>query len=888
VVRSGFLELSSTPGWGNGTVGSFILKNNMKHKPSVSTVNTESVPQLIERAVEAWPDNVAISTDVEALTYRSLHRRTERFAGYLVERGVSRGDAVAICFSRSIEWIIAALGIMRAGAAYIPVDIDWPEVRLRHVLTDSGAKLIVCRDGLISRLNIAVQGIDPFRDAEEINDSRHYAADKSRMDDLAYMIYTSGSSGMPKAVEITHENLSDLVSWHKEAFSINRHDRVSHVTTLSFDAAGWEIWPNLSAGATVCMPKERVRISPESMKEWILNERITVAFVPTSYATPLMTASWPSHTSLRLLLTGGDVLQKAPPAGLPFDVYNNYGPTECTVVATSSRLEPNSGATPPIGRPRKGASIYLLDGDGRLVSDGECGEIYIGGSCVGRGYRNLPELTACHFLPDPFAPEPGHRMFRTGDFGARQADGQIRFVGRIDRQVKLNGKRVELDEVGAALARHPSVEFALVIIENTTEDRKRLVAYFQLKEHIQDVSTKDLSVHLCKILPKFMVPEIFHRVHEVPLSINGKVDVGALSSLSKARALLRTDSDNSTAAVELELLSVIRGLLRDDRIAPRDEFFLAGGDSLFGTALIVSLQSKFGVYLTFDQLFEAGTVERLAVVIAATRRICNRDSALGPRNGTAGDRCKQRNKYPLYWIRPISALMRMIESYHSMVPLTLNPADIERLHTDSSFEAIAERFTQKIIEMDVDGPYCLGGSCRDALLAYEVASQFRKIARPAPILILLDCPGPTSIRLPRPFSPRLRNPGYILKRSAQLGPALTISSICRRIADVRASCPTSSERNRSLETFERTIESSIVKYRPERYEGSALLLLASDHAPHLDLAREWEGMIRTMSVQYFEGHHNDLWKQPQLCEIAAKISAYIRSLDVSEGLSGFC
>jgi amino acid adenylation domain-containing protein len=857
----------------------------MTHKLSIST---GSVPELIERAAEMWPDNLAICQGVEELDYRNLNRRAEHFAGYLVERGVGRGDTVVICLNRSVQWIVSALGIMRAGAAYIPVDIDWPEARLRHVVTDSGAKVAVCRSALIRRLDVAIQGIDPFRDAEDIDKSRFCATDRSRMEDLGYMIYTSGSSGVPKAVEITHANLSDLVNWQKETFGVNCRDRTSQMATLSFDAAVWEIWPNLSLGATICIPNERARISPESMKEWILKEKITVAFVPTSYATPLMAASWPPQTRLRLLLTGGDVLQKAPPKGLPFDVYNNYGPTECTVVATSSRLESKSGTAPTIGRPRKGTSIYLLDGEGRPVLDGECGEIYIGGSCVGRGYRNLPELTTRHFLPDPFAPEPGQKMFRTGDLGVRQADGQIHFLGRIDRQVKINGKRVELDEVGAALAKHPSVEFALVVLENTPEDRKRLVAYFQLKEPAPEPSKKELSAHLYKMLPQFMVPEIFHRVREVPLSLNGKVDVGSLPSLIATEVTARPERHVSRAAVEVELLSIVRALLNDDKITPKDEFFLVGGDSLFGTELILSLQSKIGVDLTFDQLFEAGTVERLADVITACPRIGACKPAIGKRSGAVEDTRKRRLKYPLIWIRPIPSLMRMFESHRTIVPLTPNLADIEKLSTDSSFETIAERFTQKLIDLNISGPYCLGGCCRDALLAYEVASQFRKLGHPAPILILLDCPGPASIRLPRPFTPKLRNFGYILKRSVRLGPTATIAKICSRISDARTSCPSSKDRCRSLETFERTIEASIIKYRPERYDGSALLLLATDRAPHLDLASEWDGMVRTMSVQYFEGHHNDLWKQPQMREIVAKISSYISLLDGNGDLGTAC
>ena len=277
------------------------------------------------------------------------------------------------------------------------------------------------------------------------------------------MIYTSGSTGVPKGVEITHANLSHLVRWHRDTFSVTRQDRASHLAGLGFDAAVWEIWPHLAAGATVCLADDAVRSSPELMQQWMIRERVTIGFVPTVHAAPMMAMEWPATTALRVLLTGGDVLHHAPPAQLPFDVVNNYGPTECTVVATSSVLKPGSHGAPPIGRPIAGTSVYLLDEYGEQVPDGSTGEIYIGGSGVGRGYRNLPESTERSFLPDPFAGASGARMYRTGDRGVRRPDGEIEFRGRLDRQTKIRGQRVELDEIGSILTHHPSIDFATAI-----------------------------------------------------------------------------------------------------------------------------------------------------------------------------------------------------------------------------------------------------------------------------------------------------------------------------------------------------------------------------------------------------------------------------------------
>ena len=274
-----------------------------------------------------------------------------------------------------------------------------------------------------------------------------------------------------------------LIRWHRDAFRVTRQDRASHLAGLGFDAAVWEIWPHLAAGATVCLAHDAVRSSPELMQQWMIRERVTIAFVPTVHAASMMAMDWPSTTALRLLLTGGDVLHQTPAAQLPFDVVNNYGPTECTVVATSSVLKPKSHGTPPIGRPIVGASVYLLNERGERVPDGSIGEIYIGGAGVGRGYRNLPESTERSFLPDPFAEASGARMYRTGDRGVRRPDEEIEFHGRLDRQTKVRGQRVELDEIASTLTRHPGLDYATAIT-NTSEGRENeLVAYVLPKDN---------------------------------------------------------------------------------------------------------------------------------------------------------------------------------------------------------------------------------------------------------------------------------------------------------------------------------------------------------------------------------------------------------------------
>jgi acyl-coenzyme A synthetase/AMP-(fatty) acid ligase/acyl carrier protein len=426
--------------------------------------------------------------------------------------------------------------------------------------------------------------------------------------------YTSGSTGVPKGVEITHANLCQLIRWHRDTFRVTPQDRASHLAGLGFDAAVWEIWPHLCAGATVCLVDDAVRSSPELIQQWMIRERVTIAFVPTVHAAPMMAMEWPATTALRLLLTGGDVLHHAPAVQLPFDVVNNYGPTECTVVATSALIKPGSHGTPPIGRPIAGASIYLLNEHGEQVPDGSTGEIYIGGSGVGRGYRNLPDSTKQSFLPDPFAGAPGARMYRTGDRGVRRPDGEIEFCGRLDRQMKIRGQRVELDEITSVLAHHPSVDFATVITNIGERGENELVAYV-LPKNACVLTVHELQKHLLRSLPDYMIPTIFVRLHALPLSPNGKLDLTMLAKPTDANLLERTAAKAPATPIEEKLLAMVRELLKNGAVMAEDNFFLAGGHSLLGMQLVMRLRDTFGVDLTLQQLFEAPTVERLAVLV---------------------------------------------------------------------------------------------------------------------------------------------------------------------------------------------------------------------------------------------------------------------------------
>jgi|HubBroStandDraft_1064217.scaffolds.fasta_scaffold11582_3 amino acid adenylation domain-containing protein len=559
-------------------------------------------------------DRVALRHGNAILTYRELNRRAGLMAAYLLQSGARPSTAIGVCLERSFDWVVATLAIMRVGAAYVPMDVSWPDERLRYVAADSGATHVVAQAELLHRLDVAAVGVNPKIVGRPNASAVPFKGIEVSPESLAYIIYTSGSSGFPKGVEITQGNLTHLVKWHRKAFNITHSDHASHLTSLGFDAAGWEVWPYLAAGASVSLADDITRISPELLQQWMIAEHITVGFVPTALAASLVDMPWPEKTALRILLTGGDKLHTRPKPGLPFSLVNNYGPTECSVVATSGVVEPGLDSTPTIGKPIDGTHIYVLDEHGVPVPKGEAGEICIGGGGVGRGYRNLPQLTAQSFVPDPFSKGPGGRMYRSGDRGALLADGQIDFRGRMDLQENIRGQRVELEEIGSVLCRHPKVIFAAAAVLPDESGEKRLVAYVMPADK-EEPTSNELQEFLSRCLPSFMVPTAFVRMHAIPLSHNGKFDRSALKPPAADNLLPAAVLEAPRSPIAEVLLRIVRELLKSDAVGMEDDFFLAGGHSLSGTQLILRVRARFHVDLMLRHLFEARTVERLALTV---------------------------------------------------------------------------------------------------------------------------------------------------------------------------------------------------------------------------------------------------------------------------------
>ena len=578
------------------------------------------VPELVSAQAAATPDAIAVTHGKRSLSYQELDRRANRLAHILQSLGVGPDVVVGLYLDRSLAMIVGALAILKAGGAYLPLDPSYPTERLMFLLKDAQAPILVtgqCMADTLPEHPEHVVTLDPEGRLPVTQNSEPPIA-RARGENLAYVIYTSGSTGQPKGVEITHGGLLNLVSWHQRAFRITRDDRASQLSALGFDAAVWELWPYLTAGASLHLSDGVAANDPEAVRDWLISQKITICFLATPLAERVMTLEWPTKARLRVMLTGADTLHHYPPRKLPFRLVNNYGPTECTVLATSGTVLSNEHPhrLPSIGSPIDNVQVHILNEGMRQAPIGESGEIYIGGAGLARGYRNQPDLTAERFVPDPFSSEPGARLFRTGDLGRYLPDGQVAFLGRIDEQIKIRGFRIEPAEIVKVLDEHPAVQASTVVAREVEPGDKRLVAYFVPAAKAQPTHT-ELRNFIAARVPEYMVPATFVKLEALPLNPSGKVDRAALPAPNAENTLRDSSFVAPRTPIEERLAAMLALLLDLDRVGVEDNFFLLGGHSLLGTQLIARVRDAFGVELSLRNLFDAPTVSKLSAQIEA-------------------------------------------------------------------------------------------------------------------------------------------------------------------------------------------------------------------------------------------------------------------------------
>jgi amino acid adenylation domain-containing protein len=560
---------------------------------------------FLSRVAQA-PDAIAVQDGALRLSYLELAGHASGLAARLARRGVQPDDVVAVYADRSAELVVAELAVLLAGAAYLPLDPAHPAARTSEVLALSGAAAVVSTGPLVS-------GGAPLGDDPEVVDLAQQPPDSPaappRPDDatLAYVIFTSGSTGTPKGVGVSHGSLQNLMRWREVAYPLNPQDRTTLLCSPGFDVALWDTWPTLAAGGTLVVPPAQVRASPADLAVWLADEQITATFLPTPLAEAVLDERWPSHSVLRLMVTGGSALQRGMPPGLPFTLVNLYGPAECTVGVTTTPVLPGGPLPPPIGVPIDGVRCYVLDGL-EPVPDGEPGEMCLAGACVARGYLGDPAGTAKSFVPDITV--PGQRMYRTGDKVRRRADGSFEYLGRLDDQVKIRGFRIEPGEVAAVLRQHPAVRESFVAAERSGSADPRLIGYVA-----SGATPAELIGFAAARLPSYMVPAAIVTLPALPMTPNGKVDRAALPAPGRAAAGLAEVPAARRTPTEGAVAGIMARLLGGAAVGADDDFFALGGTSLIVARLAAEITAELQVTVTLADLLRARTVAAIAEIV---------------------------------------------------------------------------------------------------------------------------------------------------------------------------------------------------------------------------------------------------------------------------------
>ncbi|MFG2011660.1 amino acid adenylation domain-containing protein [Micromonospora sp. NPDC048868] len=574
--------------------------------------------ELFEEQVRRTPDAIAVVSDERTVRYAELDREADRLARRLRAAGVRAESVVGVCLHRGVDLVVALLGVLKAGGAYLPVEPDQPADRIRYLLTDSKATTVVTGPGVDHEPLAAATGA-PIR-----VDDDHRGLPGGTPEPVvgpanaAYVIYTSGSTGRPKGVVVEHRAIVNRVRWMPDALGADG-GVVLQKTPYGFDVSVCELFSPLTTGATLVTARPGGHRDPAYLARVVAERQVTsIRFVPSMLRAFLdvLPAGRTNLPSIRRVLCSGEALPADLVAAahdrLDCEVVNLYGPTEAAVEVTSARCLPGEAVT--IGRPVANTRTYIVDGELRPVPVGEPGELVLAGIQLARGYLGRPGLTAACFVPDPFADRPGQRMYRTGDRARYLPDGSIEYLGRRDQQVKIRGFRIELGEIETVLGQHPAVRAAVVDVHHGAVGGPQLVAYL-LPAGPEPADHRAVRAYLAERVPEHMVPQSWVTLDELPLTGSGKVDRRRLPEPAPAGPVAdgpavapRTPTERAVAEVLAEVLGV-------DRCGTHDDFFDLGGHSLLATQVVALLHERFPVDLPVSAVFEAPTVAELATVL---------------------------------------------------------------------------------------------------------------------------------------------------------------------------------------------------------------------------------------------------------------------------------
>ncbi|RAP29410.1 hypothetical protein C2W64_03759 [Brevibacillus laterosporus] len=562
-----------------------------------------TIAEWFDSQVKRTPDYLAVYYEGQTLTYLELQKKSNQLAHFLRKKGVQAGDIIPLLARPSIEMIVGLWGIVKTGAAFLPIDPDYPKSRIEYMLHHSGSSLLVTQTALPKNVEYAgeiveINGLSLCEQEEASPLSIH-----STSEDIAYVVYTSGTTGEPKGVMVSQRSLTNLCRWHINFFDVTDQDKASKIAGFGFDASVWEVFPYLLAGAAIYVIPEQLKLDLPRLNQYFEEHKITIGFLPTPLCEKFVHLQ---NCSLKKLVTGGDVLRSY--VKQDYQLINNYGPSEYTVVTTS---HPICGDTAliPIGKPIHNTQVYILDSYDQVQPIGVAGEICISGEGLAKGYLQNEELTNKHFVDHPYL--PGKTMYRTGDYAKWLSDGTIQYVGRQDNQVKIQGVRVEIREIEKSLLKLSDITDCIVLVDNQPDGSNALIAYYVAT---RPLTAMDVKKGLATYLPEAMIPSTLIQLNEIPLTANGKVDKKALPTKESFLAkeddvpVLLTDT-------EKEMREIWKDILQVEHVGLHRNFFDIGGNSLILVDMHQRLEERYPNKLTVADLFTYTSIYELAAFV---------------------------------------------------------------------------------------------------------------------------------------------------------------------------------------------------------------------------------------------------------------------------------
>lgn len=852
------------------------------------------VHEAIARQARKTPRATAVRCGEHALSYGKLDRQALQLARFLQARGVGPNAPVALCLERSPEMIVGILGVLKAGGAYVPLDPANPAERLELILADCNAKiLLVQEDSRIPVLSPEVQVIS-------IDTALRKGADNLepspvQLEDLAYILYTSGSTGIPKGVQVTHRNLA-FSNHARLTYYEETPERFLLLSSYAFDSSVAGIFHTLATGGMLVLPPPEFRWETEQLSRLIVENKITHTLTfPSLYGELLDSAPAARLASLRTVIVAGETCprqlvnrhyQVLPQVSL----FNEYGPTEATVWSSVFECEPEGeDSAVPIGRPIANTRLYILDRhslDRHLepVPQGVTGELYIGGEGVTRGYLNQPALTEKSFPLDPFSSHPESRLYRTGDLVRLLPDGNLEFLGRLDQQIKIRGLRVELEEVEAVLGQHPGVREAAVIVRLEESGRPSLVAFLAAHPGRRP-STAELRAFLRTRLPAYMVPASLQFLETLPRTSSGKVDRQRLATTGLPAGDLAAEITLPRNDAERRLLAIWKLVLKLPSDDVTQDFFELGGHSLLAAKLLGRIEREFGKSLSLAFVFQSPTIAQMAESLHRAGQ-SRRDRAVVPIQ-------PKGSLLPLFWVRGgprFRLLAQKLGLERPFLGVDLPYADGIRLAAPYRLEDIATYLIEAMREVQPHGPYYLAGLCVNAVIAYEMAQQLVRNGEAVALVAMLDAHNHAYYRNPFKdgrYTARIR---YHLSNLLRMDAGETSSYLLDRLDEARRKIERTTWRlttdrgghaDDRFRNSDSIVHPAFSRYEPQPYRGKITLLQSSEwpKSPYFDFKVGWDDLAASIDFHRVPGDHAYMFEEPGVKAVAALLKT---SLDSTE------